>query len=68
MRDAQYSDKVYEFGTISQSCEIFKLSRRKLMQLATMYGCVVPIGTRHKRINIKKLVACLEKAGEQLQE
>lgn len=60
MNRNKFSPKIYEYATVAQAEEIFKVSRHTLMRLANAYGCVVSIGSRNKRINVRKLAECLE--------
>lgn len=56
----KFSKYIIEYGTVNDAEEFFKLSRNTLMRLARAHNCVVQIGTRNYRINIRKLAECLE--------
>ena len=52
--------------TVEQGMEVISCSRGTFMKLAKQYDCIRMIGTRNMRIDIEKLLKCLEedKAGE----
>ena len=46
--------------TVEQGMEVISCSRGTFMKLAKQYDCIRMIGTRNMRIDIEKLLKCLE--------
>lgn len=49
--------------TVRQGMDAISSSRATLMKLAIKYDCVRKIGSRNIRIDIEKLLKCMEQEG-----